>query len=480
MATQQKQSRRAALVGHQAVAGIYVRISDDKEGAGLGVARQEKDCRARAERLGMPVARVYVDNDLSAYQRRTVRREYQQMMRDLRAGIITVVIVWHLDRLYRQPRELEDMIELCEDGSRQVVSCWGEYDLSNSDAVFHARIMVAHANKSSADTARRVRRVIADRQAKGLPATTGGARPFGYSADRMQLVEGEAAALRDAAERVLAGEPLRSICLDLNARGLRTTKGHLWSTVRLRDLLLSLRIAGMLDSPTTGRIRAAWPAIVSEAQHARLRAILTDPARRTNRGAPRRFLLSGILRCGECAEKLIAKQGPRSTSGNRPTTYSCAIREHKGCGRVTVVQHHADDHIVKAVFAALDSVRVPEEQPVGSTGAAVKELVSDQEQLDELAALYAAQQISAREWMEARAPIARRIAERSQLVANDTASTPARTYAGRAATLRDEWPSLRLEQRRAVIESVLDHVVVLRTGGGRVFDPNRLVPVWRT
>ncbi|HEX9497165.1 MAG TPA: hypothetical protein VF926_01955, partial [Mycobacterium sp.] len=27
-------------------AGIYVRISDDREGRGLGVERQEEDCRA--------------------------------------------------------------------------------------------------------------------------------------------------------------------------------------------------------------------------------------------------------------------------------------------------------------------------------------------------------------------------------------------------------------------------------------------------
>jgi hypothetical protein len=40
---------------------IYVRISSDRTGAGLGVARQEEDCRALCERLGWTVARAYVD-----------------------------------------------------------------------------------------------------------------------------------------------------------------------------------------------------------------------------------------------------------------------------------------------------------------------------------------------------------------------------------------------------------------------------------
>ena len=50
-------------------APVYVRISD-RAGAGLGVARQEEDCRALCGRLGWQVARVYPDNDVSAYSGR--------------------------------------------------------------------------------------------------------------------------------------------------------------------------------------------------------------------------------------------------------------------------------------------------------------------------------------------------------------------------------------------------------------------------
>ena len=53
-------------------AAIYCRISDDREGRGLGVARQEAECRALADRVGWRVAdgHVYTDNDLSAYRGR--------------------------------------------------------------------------------------------------------------------------------------------------------------------------------------------------------------------------------------------------------------------------------------------------------------------------------------------------------------------------------------------------------------------------
>ena len=47
--------------------GIYVRISQDRQGAELGVVRQEADCRALCERKGWSVVEVYADNDTSAY-----------------------------------------------------------------------------------------------------------------------------------------------------------------------------------------------------------------------------------------------------------------------------------------------------------------------------------------------------------------------------------------------------------------------------
>ncbi|WP_223839805.1 recombinase family protein [Saccharopolyspora pogona] len=47
--------------------------------------RQEKDCRALAERLGWLVVAVFVDNDMSAYSGKP-RKDYLRMLAFLRAG----------------------------------------------------------------------------------------------------------------------------------------------------------------------------------------------------------------------------------------------------------------------------------------------------------------------------------------------------------------------------------------------------------
>ena len=90
-------------------AAIYARISRYMEGQGLGVERQEADCRALAERLGWEVAAVYIDNDISAYSGRT-RPQYRAMLDAVSKGEVGGVLAWHPDRLYRRNVELESFV----------------------------------------------------------------------------------------------------------------------------------------------------------------------------------------------------------------------------------------------------------------------------------------------------------------------------------------------------------------------------------
>ena len=66
---------------------------------------------------------------------------------------------------------------------------------------------------------------------------------------------------------------------------------------------------------------AQWPGIISEEDGARIRALLANPERRTNKAA-RRYLLGGLLVCSHCGERLVAR--PR-TGGKR--RYACAKGE---------------------------------------------------------------------------------------------------------------------------------------------------------
>jgi site-specific DNA recombinase len=73
-------------------AGIYARISSDREGDNLAVSRQLADCEQLAVRRGWKVVERYVDSDISAYSGKR-RPEYQRLLDDVDAGAVEAVLV---------------------------------------------------------------------------------------------------------------------------------------------------------------------------------------------------------------------------------------------------------------------------------------------------------------------------------------------------------------------------------------------------
>ena len=112
-------------------AGIYTRISEDREDTQLGVHRQLEDCERLADERGWEVVERYKDNDISAWKGGK-RPDYLRMLEDIAAKQIDAVVVWHQDRLHRQPRELEEFFDTCDGaGLTELASVSGDIDLGS-------------------------------------------------------------------------------------------------------------------------------------------------------------------------------------------------------------------------------------------------------------------------------------------------------------------------------------------------------------
>lgn len=93
--------------------GVYLRISEDRDGQQTATSRQLADCQAYCERRGWEVEEVFEDVDLSAFSTRVKRPQFARMLETLRAGEIAGVVTWKLDRLSRQQRDLVRVMEAC-------------------------------------------------------------------------------------------------------------------------------------------------------------------------------------------------------------------------------------------------------------------------------------------------------------------------------------------------------------------------------
>jgi site-specific DNA recombinase len=451
-------------------AAVYVRISRDKAGAGLGVERQEADCRQLAARLGWTVVEVFADNDLSAYSGRP-RPRYRAMLDAIRAGRIGAVLAWHTDRLHRSPIELETYISACND-DRDVPTHTvqaGPLDLSTPSGRMIARQLGAVARYESEHRSERVRRAFLQNAQQGRRA--GGPRPFGYQDDGVTVREPEAAAVRAAVESVLAGASLRSVARDLTATGLTTTlKARTWDAHAVRALILKPRNAGLREHQ--GRVigPANWPAIVPEEQWRAVVAILTDPSRRTSPSDARvKWLGSGIYRCAGCERPSLRV----STSGRASACYRCPGSPGT-TGHVTRAAGPLDAYFEAVIVErlsrpdAIDLLRPA--TPEVNLSALRATANAARARLTEIAEMLGDEELTRAEAQIARGRASARLERAEAEIVVATECNPLAGLVG-APDPAAVWGGLDIGRRRAVLDALMTVTVLPITRPGPGFDP---------
>ena len=229
-----------------------------------------QDCRKLTADLGWAVDDEYVDNDLSAYSGKR-RRQYERMLADLVDGSRDAVLAYHVDRLTRQPIELEQFLDVLTAAKVRHVRfvAGGDLDIGNGDRLMGLRMLLAVAANESATKSRRVHCKMLQNAEAGLPHG-GFRRPFGYDTDKINVLPDEAQTIRTLAERYLAGESLRSLATWLDAQGVATVSDKPWRTPTLRALLASGRIARLREHRGQVVGAAVWLALISEQQRGRI------------------------------------------------------------------------------------------------------------------------------------------------------------------------------------------------------------------
>jgi DNA invertase Pin-like site-specific DNA recombinase len=280
-------------------------------------------------------------------ERRVIRPKFRGILDEMMDGATGGVLVENQDRLLRDPRDLEDLFDVCWETRAVAASLTGPI-LTNFDdesQITQARIMVAVAWAASNATTRRVTAAAQTRAEKGL--FHGGQRRFGYEPNGVTIRRGEAAEVEATRDKVLAFEPvydeqgrswdrkgvsasLSGIVRDLNKRGVPTVHGGPWRVNTLKGVLMSPATAGIATYKGEVTKVGAWPGILTVDQHHQLVKILGDPARRAwyttdnpgdGRGRPPDYLLSGrvdgqqLFTCGRVLDDKDTANYPHLFAG---------------------------------------------------------------------------------------------------------------------------------------------------------------------
>lgn len=386
---------------------LYLRVSTETQAeAGTSLESQRELCEAKAKQLGVEVYNVYEDAGISGSKYLT-RPALQEALRAIEEGSAQLFIAAKLDRFSRDSLHQKEILRRIERAGGKLVLCDLElretedgeiapeselqFGIVGNFAEYERKVIRQRTMKG-----RRKRAELGQQPIRALP-------PFGYhivtagdvltgryphtQLGTYQIVEDQARVVREIFQRYADGESLRKIALHLHESGVPTAKGGAaWMPSAVRAILRNpvhkgeafygktkalrdeaLKDKGMknglkiLPNDQSRWIKIDAPAIV-DVELWEACAVRMSEARARCGGSPKqKMLLTGLLRCPTCGNKLWGKHYERPSKVNPDVTlvrtyhYSCNLAspsrrtDKRVCNSTCYNGHKMEAFVLKSI-----------------------------------------------------------------------------------------------------------------------------------
>lgn len=333
-------------------AAIYARYSTDNQSP-MSIEDQIDLCQAFAAREQLTVCVIHYDRARSGGSM-IGRDGLDQVMRAAEAGTIDCVVVESLDRL---SRDIADLATIYKKLKFLNIPIRGVHEGKIDTVTVGLRGLVGQLFRE--DTAKKTRRGQAGRVRKGFSA---GGLAYGYATvlgkpGELAIDEGKAAIVRRIHEEYAKGSTARDIAHRLNLDHIPGPRGGKWnastingSASRENGILLNPIYSGklvwgrlrMVVDPKTGKrisrngdaddrmeIDAPHLAIVPTELLERVATVRKERVhQQPHEYRKRRYLLTGLLRCGACGSGMVRTGKDKS---GRVRTHCSGHRERGDC-----------------------------------------------------------------------------------------------------------------------------------------------------
>ncbi|MBQ8248608.1 MAG: recombinase family protein [Clostridia bacterium] len=325
---------------------IYARFSSHNQRE-ESIEQQIAECKAYAAANNLSVVAVYADSAVSGRSDR--RPQYQKLRRDAEKGNFAAVIAYKSSRIARNMVNALIFESEMDKYGIQVFYA-KEAFADNASGRFARRTMMNLNQFYSENLSEDIKRNQAD---NALKCRANGPAPYGYKSDKTgHFVVDEAAApiVKEIFSRVLAGEMFTSIVRDLNSRGIPNSRGNKWNKNSFTTIISNERYTGTYVFNGI-RVEGGMPQIIDKRQFEEVQYILKN--KKNPRGKSRtneRYLLTGLLFCGECGEPMIGMCGT-SKSGIKHHYYTCRDKRlGGGCKKKDVRRDQLEHDIALGVY----------------------------------------------------------------------------------------------------------------------------------
>jgi site-specific DNA recombinase len=462
--------------------GLWIRVSTEDQVKGESPEHHEARGRMYAEMKGWTIVKVY---RLDAISGKSVmgRPETAEMLADVRAGRITGLIFSKLARLARNTKELLEFADIFRKESADLISLAESIDTSSPAGRFFYTLIAALAEWEREEISARIAASVPIRAKLGKRVA--GQAPYGYRWEgNSELIPdpAEAPILRRMFELFQEHRRVGRVARILNESGCRTRKGEPFGETTIWRILTNpvakgLRRANYSRSDGVKRLlkpESEWvwlnsEPIVSEELWDECNAYLTERAAKAKRrGRPAVQLFTGVTFCA-CGTRM-------SVPSNTPKWVCKECRN-----KIPVVDLEQVFHEKLRDFF-LDPAQVAEYLGQGGEALREREALLDAltreraritTETDKLYRLYQDDQLSGKSFGERHRPLEERAAQLDSEIPRlqgeidflKVQQLSAADFASEAASLYTRWPELPFEERRRVVEQVVERIMV---GAGEI------------
>lgn len=328
----------AVFLMDQRKVAFYIRVSTERqakveEGS---LKNQEQMLRTELERRNLQhkgwgaFVESYVDEGISA--KTTNRPAFQRLMRDIELGRIDTVMFTELSRLSRSLKDFLNIFEFAQRHACDLVCLKTEIDTTSPYQGLVTKILIVFSEFEREMTSRRTAINAYERSKRGL--ANGGQVLLGYRRDkkhkgRLLIDETEAAVVRAIFQTYVRERSIRRTTDRIrerfqgkSTRLKRITSGKIYSALTNRAYI-GIRQINKRSKEGPEEVPAAWLPIVTGHLFQKAQTILKANTDRYHRRGPHQhvYLLSGLLACGKCGQRLQGKSA-YSSKGKRHRYYS--------------------------------------------------------------------------------------------------------------------------------------------------------------
>ena len=430
----------------------------------------------------------------------------QALLAELAIVQPTFLVCREVDRLHRDTLEWELLQHQLVRAGVEAVVQWPRLEgapmiarLSESKDRAFASMQAVFASLQKADMKTKLANGRRERAVQGLPH--GGQVPYGYQRGEpkgpLVVCEADAAVYTQMIGWAIEGDGATAIATRLTRLGVPTFKGKgRWHVTTVRAILNSEAQLGMVRVQRDGA--SVWvpavgqPAIITRERWEQAQAVIGS--RKKYVDGRRRRALAGLLRCSACGKGMMAEVHIyKSKSGEALRSWNyCCRRVSRDCPShyaiaESVALKELAVHINVLLTSTTEWVQSPPEGDIGEVEDRIGELENEQERArekvkraytayvdapDDMASI-ALEELHRRQ--ETCKAIETKLGKERKEYAQAMTAPTAEVDMQELRDLLDGWEKLPDDEKRMVLETIIEDVHVLPKGRG-----NRLDVHWRS